>query len=155
MVVESRVLPSSRTTSSLFQAPFQDSGPTSMSDAYHSIMEFTVIQWFIDSEHESGLIKVMSGGRYREVARKFHLVIPTMKTRMVIFDEIQNVKNGKNVSLSYINFQVQSKLGSLVAGIVQVIALITYVAAYFPGGTQTIRLGGSLALRGASSLLPR
>ncbi|EFI26924.1 hypothetical protein CC1G_15325 [Coprinopsis cinerea okayama7 len=36
-----------------------------------------------------------------------------------------------------------------------VIALVAYVLAYFPGGTQTLRLGGSLALRGASSLLPR
>ena len=37
----------------------------------------------------------------------------------------------------------------------QVVSLIAYVLAYFPGGTQTLRLGGSLALRGAGSLLPR
>ncbi|KJA24852.1 hypothetical protein HYPSUDRAFT_135462 [Hypholoma sublateritium FD-334 SS-4] len=49
----------------------------------------------------------------------------------------------------------QSYLGSLVAGAVQVVALVAYVIAYFPGGTQTLRLGGALALRGAGSLLPR
>lgn len=37
----------------------------------------------------------------------------------------------------------------------QVVALVAYVLAYFPGGIQTLRLGGSLALRGAGSLLPR
>lgn len=51
--------------------------------------------------------------------------------------------------------QVHSYFGSLIFGIVQVIALLSYVVAYFPGGTQTLRLGGSLALRGASNLLPR
>lgn len=37
----------------------------------------------------------------------------------------------------------------------QVVSLIAYVLAYFPGGSQTLRMGGSLALRGAGSLLPR
>lgn len=36
----------------------------------------------------------------------------------------------------------------------QVIALVSYVAAYFPGGIQTLRFGGQMALRGAGSLLP-
>ena len=36
----------------------------------------------------------------------------------------------------------------------QVVALITYVLAYFPGGTQTLRFGGQIALRGAGNLLP-
>jgi len=40
------------------------------------------------------------------------------------------------------------------AGTVQVISLVAYVLAYFPGGTQTLRFGGQLALRGAGSLLP-
>lgn len=40
-------------------------------------------------------------------------------------------------------------------GAIQVLALIAYVLAYFPGGTQTLRIGGSLALRGAGNLLPR
>ncbi|EEB97021.1 hypothetical protein MPER_03745, partial [Moniliophthora perniciosa FA553] len=39
--------------------------------------------------------------------------------------------------------------------ILQIVALVAYVLAYFPGGTQTLRMGGSLALRGAGSLLPR
>ncbi|KIY48540.1 SFT2-domain-containing protein [Fistulina hepatica ATCC 64428] len=39
--------------------------------------------------------------------------------------------------------------------VLQIVALVSYIAAYFPGGTQTLRLGGSLALSGASSLLPR
>ena len=37
---------------------------------------------------------------------------------------------------------------------VQVVALLSYVLAYFPGGVQTLRFGGSMALRGAGSLLP-
>ncbi len=36
----------------------------------------------------------------------------------------------------------------------QVVALLSYIAAYFPGGTQTLRFGGAMALRGAGSLLP-
>ncbi|PPQ71984.1 hypothetical protein CVT26_007140 [Gymnopilus dilepis] len=55
----------------------------------------------------------------------------------------------------YFSLGAHSYFGSLLAGAVQVIALVAYVLAYFPGGTQTLRLGGSLALRGAGSLLPR
>ncbi|KDR74067.1 hypothetical protein GALMADRAFT_250801 [Galerina marginata CBS 339.88] len=55
----------------------------------------------------------------------------------------------------YFSLGAQSYIGSLLAGAVQVIALVSYVLAYFPGGTQTLRMGGSLALRGAGSLLPR
>ncbi|KAF9238367.1 ER-to-golgi vesicle protein transport Sft2 [Melanogaster broomeanus] len=54
----------------------------------------------------------------------------------------------------YFSLGVQSYLGSLLAGTVQVISLVAYVLAYFPGGTQTLRFGGQLALRGAGSLLP-
>ncbi|KAI6148139.1 ER-to-golgi vesicle protein transport Sft2 [Pisolithus tinctorius] len=54
----------------------------------------------------------------------------------------------------YFSLGAQSYLGSLVAGIVQVVALVAYVLAYFPGGTQTLRFGGQVALRGAGSLLP-
>jgi hypothetical protein len=38
--------------------------------------------------------------------------------------------------------------------VVQVIALLSYVLAYFPGGTQTLRFGGQMALRGVGTLLP-
>ncbi|PPQ63455.1 hypothetical protein CVT24_004987 [Panaeolus cyanescens] len=55
----------------------------------------------------------------------------------------------------YFSLGAHSYLGSLLAGAIQVVALVAYVLAYFPGGTQTLRLGGSLALRGAGSLLPR
>ncbi|KAF8970601.1 ER-to-golgi vesicle protein transport Sft2 [Flammula alnicola] len=55
----------------------------------------------------------------------------------------------------YFALGLQSQLGSLLAGAVQVVSLVAYVLAYFPGGTQTLRMGGSLALRGAGSLLPR
>jgi len=48
-----------------------------------------------------------------------------------------------------------SFFGSLISGIVQVVALVAYILAYFPGGTQTLRMGGSFFLRGAGSLLPR
>jgi len=55
----------------------------------------------------------------------------------------------------YFSLGPHSYIGSLVFGIVQVFSLITYVLAYFPGGTSTLRMGGQLALRGAGSLLPR
>ncbi|PWN52819.1 SFT2-domain-containing protein [Violaceomyces palustris] len=45
-------------------------------------------------------------------------------------------------------------LPTLICAIVQVGALVTYLAAYFPGGTTTLRYGGSMLLRGGSSLLP-
>ncbi|KAK7035363.1 Protein transport protein sft2 [Paramarasmius palmivorus] len=55
----------------------------------------------------------------------------------------------------YFSLGLHSFFGSLISGIVQIVALVAYVLAYFPGGTQTLRMGGSLALRGAGSLLPR
>jgi len=55
----------------------------------------------------------------------------------------------------YFSLGAHSYLGALVCGAIQVLALIAYVLAYFPGGTQTLRIGGSLALRGAGNLLPR
>ncbi|KAI5828645.1 Got1/Sft2-like family-domain-containing protein [Schizophyllum commune] len=55
----------------------------------------------------------------------------------------------------YFSLGAHSYIGSLVSAIIQVVALVSYVLAYFPGGTQTLRMGGSLALRGAGSLLPR
>ncbi|KAH7882171.1 ER-to-golgi vesicle protein transport Sft2 [Phlebopus sp. FC_14] len=54
----------------------------------------------------------------------------------------------------YFSLGVQSYLGSLLAGVVQVVALVAYVLAYFPGGSQTLRFGGQVALRGAGNLLP-
>ncbi|TFK81934.1 ER-to-golgi vesicle protein transport Sft2 [Polyporus arcularius HHB13444] len=54
----------------------------------------------------------------------------------------------------YFSLGAHSYLGSLLGAIVQVIALVSYVAAYFPGGIQTLRFGGQMALRGAGSLLP-
>ncbi|SPO36702.1 related to SFT2/YBL102W [Pseudozyma flocculosa] len=48
----------------------------------------------------------------------------------------------------------RSMIPTLVAAIVQVGALLTYLAAYFPGGTTTLRYGGSMLLRGGASLLP-
>ncbi|KII84113.1 hypothetical protein PLICRDRAFT_179792 [Plicaturopsis crispa FD-325 SS-3] len=47
-----------------------------------------------------------------------------------------------------------SYLGSIISAIVQIVALVSYVLAYFPGGTTTLRYGGQAALRGAGSLLP-
>jgi len=54
----------------------------------------------------------------------------------------------------YFALGAHSYIGSLIGAIVQVVALVSYVLAYFPGGTQTLRFGGALALRGAGSLLP-
>ena len=52
-------------------------------------------------------------------------------------------------------FQVKSYLGSLIGAAVQIVCLLAYVLAYFPGGTTTLRFGSSMILRGASSILPR
>ncbi|KAI0632851.1 ER-to-golgi vesicle protein transport Sft2 [Trametes polyzona] len=54
----------------------------------------------------------------------------------------------------YFSLGAHSYVGSLICAIVQIVALLSYVAAYFPGGTQTLRFGGQMALRGAGSLLP-
>ncbi|KAF8305839.1 ER-to-golgi vesicle protein transport Sft2 [Clavulina sp. PMI_390] len=54
----------------------------------------------------------------------------------------------------YFSLVQKSYLGSLVFCIVQILALISYIAAYFPGGWQTLRFGGQMALRGAGSVLP-
>jgi Got1/Sft2-like family protein len=50
--------------------------------------------------------------------------------------------------------QPHSYFGSLIGAVVQVIALLSYVLAYFPGGIQTLRFGGQMALRGVGTLLP-
>ncbi|KZV95281.1 SFT2-domain-containing protein [Exidia glandulosa HHB12029] len=47
-----------------------------------------------------------------------------------------------------------SYIGVIVCGVVQVVALVSYVLAYFPGGTTTLRFGGQMALSGARNLLP-
>jgi len=54
----------------------------------------------------------------------------------------------------YFSLGRKSYIGSLIGAIIQVIALVSYVLAYFPGGTATLRVGGQVALRGAGSLLP-
>jgi len=54
----------------------------------------------------------------------------------------------------YFSLGAHSYFGSLVCGVVQVLALVSYVLAYFPGGTQTLRFGSQMALRGAGSLFP-
>jgi len=54
----------------------------------------------------------------------------------------------------YFSLGAQSYMGTLVAAVVQVAALLAYFMAYFPGGMTTLRFAGSMGLRGASSLLP-
>ncbi|KAF8708058.1 Protein transport protein SFT2, partial [Rhizoctonia solani] len=54
----------------------------------------------------------------------------------------------------YFSLGSPSYFGALISAIVQIIALLSYIAAYFPGGTQTLRFGGQMALRGAGNLLP-
>jgi len=55
----------------------------------------------------------------------------------------------------YFAISVKSYLGSLICAAVQVVCLVAYVLAYFPGGTTTLRFGSSMILRGASTILPR
>ena len=50
--------------------------------------------------------------------------------------------------------QLRTTIGTLVAAVIQVVALLSYLAAYFPGGITTLRFGGQMALRGAGSVLP-
>ncbi|KAI8972575.1 SFT2-domain-containing protein [Trametes punicea] len=54
----------------------------------------------------------------------------------------------------YFSLGARSQLGAILCAIVQIVALVAYVAAYFPGGTQTLRFGAQIAFRGAGSLLP-
>ncbi|TFK47234.1 ER-to-golgi vesicle protein transport Sft2 [Heliocybe sulcata] len=54
----------------------------------------------------------------------------------------------------YFSLGAHSYIGSLIFAVVQVIALVSYVLAYFPGGIQTLRFGSQMAMRGAGSLLP-
>ncbi|EGO02852.1 hypothetical protein SERLA73DRAFT_47666 [Serpula lacrymans var. lacrymans S7.3] len=54
----------------------------------------------------------------------------------------------------YFSLGAHSYLGSLLCAVVQLVALVAYVLAYFPGGSQTLRFGSQVALRGAGSLLP-
>ncbi|KAG8908761.1 protein transport protein sft2 [Tulasnella sp. 403] len=61
---------------------------------------------------------------------------------------------GSLIATIYFSVGRKSYIGSIIGAIVQIIALITYIAAYFPGGTQTIRFGGQMLLRGAGSALP-
>lgn len=49
---------------------------------------------------------------------------------------------------------MRSTIGTLVAAIVQVAALLTYLAAYLPGGVVTLRMGSQMLLRGAGNVLP-
>ncbi|QRW26300.1 aldehyde dehydrogenase family protein [Rhizoctonia solani] len=46
----------------------------------------------------------------------------------------------------YFSLGSPSYFGALISAIVQIIALLSYIAAYFPGGTQTLRFGGQMAL---------
>ncbi|KAF8337650.1 ER-to-golgi vesicle protein transport Sft2 [Cantharellus anzutake] len=61
---------------------------------------------------------------------------------------------GSLIFTLYFSLVRKSYLGSLIFAIIQVVTLIFYVAAYFPGGIQTMRFGGQVLLRGAESVLP-
>lgn len=54
----------------------------------------------------------------------------------------------------YFSLGAHSYIGSLIGAIIQVVALLSYVLAYFPGGVQTLRFGSQMAMRGAGGLLP-
>ncbi|KAG0145172.1 hypothetical protein CROQUDRAFT_658971 [Cronartium quercuum f. sp. fusiforme G11] len=54
----------------------------------------------------------------------------------------------------YFAIGLHSYLGTLISGVIQVIALLSYFLAYFPGGLTTLRFMGSMGLRGATSYLP-
>ncbi|PVF93972.1 SFT2-domain-containing protein [Serendipita vermifera] len=54
----------------------------------------------------------------------------------------------------YFSMVNPSYIGAIVAAVIQVGALVSYIAAYFPGGIQTLKFGAQMAMRGAGSILP-
>lgn len=54
----------------------------------------------------------------------------------------------------YFAIGLRSTIGTLIAALVQVAALLTYLAAYLPGGVVTLRMGSQMLLRGAGNVLP-
>ncbi|TIB17165.1 hypothetical protein E3P92_01174 [Wallemia ichthyophaga] len=54
----------------------------------------------------------------------------------------------------YFALIAKSYIGVLVAGLIQLAALLTYIFQYFPGGLTTLKFGGRMAFRGASNILP-
>jgi len=54
----------------------------------------------------------------------------------------------------YFSMVNPSYIGAIIAAIIQVGALLSYIAAYFPGGIQTLKFAGQMVMRGAGSLLP-
>jgi len=58
------------------------------------------------------------------------------------------------VATLYFAIGLHSYLGTLISGLIQVIVLVIYFMAYFPGGLTTLRFMGNIGLRGASSYLP-
>lgn len=46
------------------------------------------------------------------------------------------------------------RLVTVLFALIQLIALLCYLAAYFPGGITTLRYAGSMLARGGTSLLP-
>lgn len=59
-----------------------------------------------------------------------------------------------HAQITNVTFQNPSYIGAIIAAVVQVGALISYIAAYFPGGIQTLKFAGQMAMRGAGSILP-
>ncbi|KAH9450627.1 hypothetical protein MJO28_009947 [Puccinia striiformis f. sp. tritici] len=54
----------------------------------------------------------------------------------------------------YFAIGLHSYLGTLISGLIQVVVLVVYFVAYFPGGLTTLRFMGNIGMRGASSYLP-
>jgi len=50
--------------------------------------------------------------------------------------------------------QNASYFGAIISAVIQIACLVSYIAAYFPGGVQTLKFGAQMAMRGAGSLLP-
>lgn len=61
---------------------------------------------------------------------------------------------GSLVLTIYFSMVNPSYIGAIVAAVVQVGALLSYIAAYFPGGIQTLKFGAQMIMRGAGNILP-
>ncbi|POW12389.1 hypothetical protein PSHT_08122 [Puccinia striiformis] len=71
---------------------------------------------------------------------------------MIGFMVLQGPIQHLNTSSQPTDYRLQSR--TLISGLIQVVVLVVYFVAYFPGGLTTLRFMGNIGMRGASSYLP-
>ncbi|WFD31538.1 hypothetical protein MSPP1_002576 [Malassezia sp. CBS 17886] len=81
------------------------------------------------------------------IAHVKHLVSPTRLPFSLAYF-------GSMVGTLYFALFARWRLATLICALVQIVALLFYLAAYFPGGVTTLRFAGTMLARGGTSLLP-